>query len=197
MQNIWQHETRQANRVANVLTETGKLKFGWRTLLLPLFLADYFRHIGRKRRTRKNLLFTKQLAFDAAKNVHKTGEPAWEIRKYEIQTQEILDKEKKGFYTGKIRRKQLVEIEFLMNYFLDLFKADGSSYSEAIKAKYPSRGRYMEFLNRLQKIEEDVIQAATTTVRRGSKKERRQWYEKVRTTTKKFRMEEIARIYDE
>ena len=88
-------------------------------------------------------------------------------------------------------------IEFLMNYFLDLFKADGSSYSEAIKARYPSRGRYMEFLNRLQKIEEDVIQAATTTVRRGSKKERRQWYDKVRTTTKKFRMEEIARIYPE
>jgi hypothetical protein len=197
MQNIWQHETRQANRVANMLTETSKLKFSWRTLFLPLFLADYFRHIGRKRRTRKNLLFTKQLAFDAARNVHKTGEPAWEIRKYEIKTQEILDKEKKGLYTDKIRRRQLVEIEFLMNYFLDLFKADGSSYREAIKAKYPSRGRYMEFLNRLQKIEADVIQAATSTVRRGSKKERRQWYDKVRTTTKRVRMEEAERIYGE
>ena len=197
MQNIWQHETRQANRVANMLTEPSKLKFSWRTLFLPLFLADYFRHIGRKRRTRKNLLFTKQLAFDAARNVHKTGEPAWEIRKYEIKTQEILDKEKKGLYTDKIRRRQLVEIEFLMNYFLDLFKADGSSYREAIKAKYPSRGRYMEFLNRLQKIEADVIQAATSTVRRGSKKERRQWYDKVRTTTKRVRMEEAERIYGE
>jgi hypothetical protein len=86
MQNIWQYETRQANRVANVLIETTKLRFGWRTLLLPLFLGDYFRHLGRKRRTRKNLLFTKQLAFDAATNVHKTGEPAWEIRKYEINS---------------------------------------------------------------------------------------------------------------
>ena len=197
MQNIWRHETRQANRVANMLTETSKLKLSWRTLFLPLFLADYFRHIGRKRRTRKNLLFTKQLAFDAATNVHKTGEPAWEIRKYEIKTQEILDREKKGLYTDKIRRKQLVEIEFLMNYYLDLFEADGSSYREKIKAKYPSRGRYMEFINRLQKIEADVIQAATSTVRRGSKKERRQWYDKVRTTTRKFRMEEIERIYGE
>ena len=197
MRNIWHHEVRQANRIANVLIETGKLKFGWRTLFLPLFLADYFRQIGRKRRTRKNLLFTKQLAFDAAKNVHKTGEPAWEIRKYEIKTQEILDKEKKGLYTDKIRRKQLVEIELLLNYFLDLFKADGSSFREVIKATYPSKGRYLEFLNRLQKIEEEVIQAAITTVRRGSKKERRQWYDKVRTTTKRLRMEEANMIYDE
>jgi len=197
MRNIWQHEVRQANGIAGVLTAASKATFGWRVLLLPLFLTDYFRHLGRKRRTRKNLLFTKQLAFDAAKNVHKTGEPAWEIRKYEIKTQEILDKEKKGLYTDKIRRKQLVEIEFLMNYFLTLLKADGSSFREVIKAKYPSKGRYLEFLIRLQKIEEEVIQAAITTVRRGSKKDRRQWYDKVRTTTKKVRLEEAYRIYDE
>ena len=197
MRNIWQREVRQADKVAGVLTETSKAKLGWRTLLLPLFLADYFRHQGRKRRTRKNLLFTKQLAFDAAKNVHKTGEPAWEIRKYEIKTQEILDKEKKGLYTDKIRRKQLVEIEFLMNHYLDLFDTDGSSYPAVIKTKYPSRGRYQEFLNRLQKTEEEVIQAAIGTVRQGSKKERRLWYDKVRTTTKKFRMEEAEEIYSE
>ncbi|MBW2584069.1 MAG: NF038143 family protein [Deltaproteobacteria bacterium] len=197
MRNIWQHEVRQADRVAAALTETSKVKSGWRTLLLPLFMADYFGHLGRKRRTRKNLLFTRQLAFDAAKNVQKTKEPAWEIRKYEIKTQEILDKEKKGLYTDKIRRKQLLEIEFLMNHYLDLFNTDGSSYQAVIIAKYPSRGRYQEFLNRLQKTEEEVIQAAIGTVRQGSKKERRLWYDKVRRMTKKFRMEEADRIYAE
>ena len=195
MRNIWQQEVRKAGRIAGVLTAASKATFGWRVLLLPLFLTDFFRHLGRKRRTRKNLLFTKQLAFDAAKNSHKTGEPAWEIRKYEIKTQEILDNEKKGLYTDKIRRKQLLEIEFLMHHYLDLFGSDGSSFRAVIKTKYPSRGKYLEFLNRLQKIEEDVIQAAITTVRRGSKKERRQWYDKVRATTKKVRLEEANRIY--
>jgi len=197
MRNIWQHEVRQADRVAAALTETSKVESGWRTLLLPLFMADYFRHLGRKRRTRKNLLFTRQLAFDAAKNVQKTKEPAWEIRKYEIKTQEILDKEKKGLYTDKIRRKQLLEIEFLMNHYLDLLNSDGSNYYGLIKTKYPSKGKYLEFLNKLQKTEEEVIQAAITTVRQGSKKERRLWYDKVKTTTKKFRMEEADRIYEE
>jgi len=197
MRIIWQHEVRQADRIAGVLTETSKAKLSWRTLLLPLFLIDFFRHRGRKRRTRKNLLFTKQLAFDAAKNVYKTGEPAWEIRKYEIQTQEILDKEKKGLYTDKIRRRQMLEIELLMHHYLSLFGAQGSSYQAVIKATYPSKGRYREFLNRLQKTEEEVIQAAITTVRQGSKKERRQWYDMVRTTTKKFRMEAAEKIYSE
>ena len=197
IRNIWQHEVRQADKVAGVLTADSKAKLGWRILLVPLFLTDFFRHLGRKRRTRKNLLFTKQLAFDAAKNVHKTGEPAWEIRKYEIKTQEILDKEKKGLYTDKIRRKQLLEIQFLMNHYLDLFGSDESSYRAVIKTKYPSRGRYMELLNKLQKTEEEVIQAAIATVRQGSKKERRQWYDKVRATTKKVRREETDQIYDE
>jgi len=197
MRKIWQHEVRQADKVAGVLTATSKAKFGWRSLLLPLFLADYFRHHGRKRRTRKNLLFTKQLAFDAAKNVYKTGEPAWEIRKYEIKTQEILDKEKKGLYTDKIRRKQLLEIQFLMNHYLDLLNSDGSNYYGLIKTKYPSKGKYLGFLNKLQKTEEEVIQAAITTVRQGSKKERRQWYDKVRATTKKVRREDADRIYEE
>jgi hypothetical protein len=100
-------------------------------------------------------------------------------------------------YTDKIRRKQLLEIEFLMNHYLDLFNTDGSSYQAVIKAKYPSRGRYQEFLNRLQKTEEEVIQAAIGTVRQGSKKERRLWYDKVRRTTKEFRMEEAEVIYSE
>ena len=197
MRNIWQHEVRQADRVAGVLTEASKVIFGWRTLLLPLFAADYIRHIGRQRRTRKNLLFTRQLAFDAAKNVQKTKEPAWEIRRYEIKTQEILDKEKKGLYTDKIRRKQLLEIEFLMNHYLDLLNSDGLNYHDLIKTKYPSKGKYLEFLNKLQKTEAEVIQAAITTVRQGSKKERRLWYDKVKIATRKFRMEEADRIYSE
>jgi hypothetical protein len=197
IRNIWQHEVRQADRIASVLTEASKEKSGWRTLLLPLFMADYFRHLGRKRRTRKNLLFTRQLAFDAAKNVQKTKEPAWEIRRYEIKTQEILDKEKKGLYTDKIRRKQLLEIEFLMNHYLDLLDSDGSNYNDLIKTKYPSKGKYLEFLNKLKKKEAEVIQAAITTVRQGSKKERRLWYDKVKIATRKFRMEEADRIYDE
>jgi hypothetical protein len=50
-------------------------------------------------------------------------------------------------------------------------------------------------LHHLQKLEEEVIEAAITTVRKGTKKERRQWFEKVRAATKKVRLAEIDKIY--
>ena len=89
------------------------------------------------------------------------------------------------------------EIELLVDHYLDLLGTNQTRYADAIKAKYSSKGSYLVFFNKLQKTEEGVIQAAITTLRRGSKRERRQWFEKIKETTKKFRMQEVDRIYKE
>ena len=115
----------------------------------------------------------------------------------EIQTGDILDKEKNGFYTDKIRNRQLGEIEFLIDHYLELLGTDQSSYNDALKATYTAKGSYLAFLNRLQKVEEEVIQAAITTMRKGTKKERRLWFDKVRAATKDIRIEAANSIYDE
>ena len=130
-------------------------------------------------------------------HIHQGKERAWEIRQIEIKTRDILDKEKKGFYTEKIRSKQLREIEFLIDHYLDLLSSKQTSYKDALKAIYPSKGSYLNFLNSLQKVEEEVIQAAITTMRRGTKKERRLWFDKVRAATKKIRIKEADRLYSE
>ena len=109
----------------------------------------------------------------------------------------MLDKEKKGFYTDKIRNRQLREIEFLIDHYLELLGSDQSSYNDALKAIYTARGSFLTFLNRLQKVEEEVIQAAITTMRRGTKKERRLWFDSVRAATKRIRMEAADGIYGE
>ena len=144
-----------------------------------------------------NLFFTKDLALGASHNIHQGKDRALEIRLIEINTKAILDKEKKGFYTEKIRNKQLREIEFLIDHFLDLINSNQPSYKDAIKTKYTSKGRYLTFLSSLQKVEEEVIQAAITTMRKGTKKERRLWFDKVKATTKKIRINEADRIYEE
>jgi hypothetical protein len=194
---IWKHEVRQINAIAHALVEARKVKFSWRVLIPPLVIKDYIHYRNRLRVLRKNLIFTKQLAFDVAKNIFDGKEHAWEKRRIEIKTQEILDKEKKGYYTDKIRRKQFNEIELLIAYYLELMKTDQSKYAEIVKAVYPSKGNYLSFLNKLQKLEEEVIQAAITTMRKGTKKERREWFEKVRATTKKARIAELDKIYAE
>jgi hypothetical protein len=64
-----------------------------------------------------------------------------------------------------------------------------------IKTVYPSKGNYLTFMSNLQKLEEEVIQAAITTTRKGTKKERRKWFDKVKATTKDARMAEADRLY--
>jgi hypothetical protein len=190
-------EVGQTNQIAKALIETKKSRFNWRILVFPFFGYDYIRYRMRLRVLRKNLFFTKQFAVDAAKNIHQGKDRAWEIRLIEIKTRDILDKEKKGFYTEKIRSKQLTEIEFLVDHYLDLMGLNQPNYKEAIRKKYSSKGSYLAFLNSLQKVEEEVIQAAISTMQKGTKKERRLWFDKVKAATKKVRMEEADRVYSD
>jgi len=192
---IQKFERRQTNQIAASLVELEKSRFNWRMIVLPLFFYDIIRYRRRLQVLQKNLFFTRQFALETANNIHQGKERAWEIRRVEIQTRDILDKEKKGFYTDKIRNKQLKEIGFLVNYYLDLLNSNQPDCTDAIKTKYTSKGSYLKFLNSLQKVEEEVIQAAVTTMRKGTKKERRLWFDKVRAATKKVRMQEAEKIY--
>jgi hypothetical protein len=193
---IKKFEFRQTGQIAAALIELSKSKFNWRIIVFPFFFYDFIRYRRRLQVLRKNLFFTRQFALDAGNTIHQGKERAWEIRRVEIKTRDILDKEKKGLYTEKIRNKQLKEIEFLVNYYLDLLGSNQPSYKDALRAKYTSKGSYLAFLNSLQKVEEEVIQAAVTTMRKGTKKERRLWFDKVRAATKKIRMKEAEKIYD-
>ena len=101
-------------------------------MLVPVFLYKLYHYRKDLGFTRKNFIFTKKLAYDAAKNIFQGKGQAWEFRRIEIQTKEILDNEKKGFYTEKIRRKQLSEIDLLIRHYRELFKAKKSKYPEII-----------------------------------------------------------------
>jgi hypothetical protein len=190
-------ESRQTRQIAGALIDRPTSKFNWRIIVFPLFLYDVIRYRRRLQVLRKNLFFTKKFALEAADNIHQGRERAWEMRKIEIQTREVLDKEKKGFYTDKIRNRQLREIEFLIDHYLELLGTNQSGYKNALKATYTAKGSFLAFLNRLQKIEEEVIQAAIATMRKGTKKDRRLWFDQVRAATKKARMAAADRIYGE
>jgi hypothetical protein len=192
---IWKHEVRQADQIVKILLDDQKVPVNWRVILLPVFLYHLFKYRNKLRFTRKNMLYTKRLAFEAAKNIDQGKDQAWEFRQIEIKTKDVLNKEKKGFYTEKIRRRQHPEIEFLINHYQALFKSKQASYSAIIQAIYPSKGQYLAHVTSLQKLEEDVIQAAISSMRKGTKTDRRRWFEKVRETTKTVRRAEADHIY--
>ena len=194
---IRNYEVRQTGQIAGALVDRPTSRFHWRIIVFPLFIYDLIRYRRRLQVLRKNLFFTKQYALEAANNIHQGKERAWEIRQVEIQTRDILDKEKKGFYTEKIRNRQLREIGFLVDHYLELLSTNQPGYTDSIKAAYTSKGSFLAFLNSLQKFEEAVIQAAITTMRKGTKKERRLWFDRVRAATKDIRIKAANRIYDE
>ena len=192
---IWKYEVQQADQIAKILLEDKRPALNWKIILLPVLLYHLFKYRNNVRFTRKNILYTKRLAFEAAKNMDQGKDQAWEFRQIEIKTKGVLNKEKKGFYTEKIRRQQLSEIELLIRHYRDLFSAKQPKRADLIKEIYPTKGNYLSFLSALRKMEEDVIQAAITSMRKGTKKDRRRWFEKVRETTKKIRLVEADKIY--
>jgi len=192
---IWKHEVDQANQIARILLDNKKVALDWKIMLVHVFLYKVYHYRKDLGFTRKNFIFTKKLAYEAAKNIFQGKEQAWEFRRIEIKTKEILDNEKKGFYTEKIRRKQLSEIDLLIKHYLELFDAKKSKYPEIIREIYKSKGNYLAFLSKLHEVEADVIQAAITTMRKGTKKDRREWFQKVSATTKNVRMAEADQIY--
>jgi len=192
---IWNYEVKKADKVARHLLENSRIKAGWRILLLPFFLLDYFRFKKNLWITRKNLLFTKQLAFDGARAIFEGSDRSTEIGTIEKKTKSFLDKDKKGFYTEKIRRKQQHEIELLLDHYLDLLNSDKSDYDGMTAASYQTKGKYLTFIDILQKAEMEVIQAAVTTMRRGSKSDRRQWFKRVREISRQTWIDEAQRIF--
>ena len=194
---IWNHEVNQAKRVAKALVDASGVTFGWRVLILPLFLIHYIFYKKNLILTRKNLLFTKRMAFDAAKEIEGGGSHATQFRLVEIKTKKLLDEQKKGYYTEKLRRKQLNEIALLIRHYQNLLNATGKNYAELVRVTYPSKQKYVSFLHELQKAEQGVIQAAITSMKKGSKQERLAWFRRLEVATREARGEEVEQIFSD
>lgn len=192
---IWNHEVDQANKIARSLVDASRIKFGWQILLLPSFLVQYIYYKKKLINTRKNLLFTKRMAFDAAKQITGGESHAAQTRVIEIRTKKLLDKERKGYFTAKLRHKQLSEIELLIDHYLHLLNSKGKNYAQVLRTTYPSKQKYLSFLNKLQKAEQEVIRAAITNMKKGSKQERLNWFGRVEDASREVRMEEVGELF--
>ena len=192
---IWKHERRQADRIARALLEPPGGSPPWWALVLPSRLAPYLTYRRGLRTTRKNLLFTKKLALGAARAVIAGEDRGLALGSIERRTRDLLDREKRGVYTEKVRRKQLAEVEILLAHYLRLLRAGGRSLEDGARACYPDRNAYLAHLRRLHEAEQGVIQASIATVRKGSKQERTRWFRRLSELSEKVRLEEADRFF--
>lgn len=64
-----------------------------------------------------------------------------------------------------------------------------------VKQAYPTKTIYLSFLNKLNRAEKEVMQAAIATIRKGSKKDRNKWFDKVAQTISKIRIKEAGHLF--
>ena len=87
------------------------------------------------------------------------------------------------------------EIEWLIDHYLRLLNSNGETCEERIRDAYSTKKKFLSFLNRLHKLEQEVIRATLEAVRIGSRKDRLKVYEKVQVVSEKVRMMEAERIF--
>ncbi|MFZ7111168.1 MAG: NF038143 family protein [Desulfatiglandales bacterium] len=192
---IWRHEVGQADSISRELIHKRKVRVGWGVDYLPKVLLELIRSKRQLSSTCKNLLFTKKKAFRAAMEIVRGADRSIQVGHIEIETKELLDREKKGFYTEKVRRRQLQEIELLLDHYLGLMRSQGRSYEETLREAYPTKRKYLVFLQELEKAEASVIHAAIAGVRKGNKKDRTTWFQKLQDATRSIRREEAKRLF--
>ena len=196
LRTIWNYEVNQADKIARGLTPAEKADLGWKTMLAPSAMFGYIRFGRSLSQTRQTLLFTKRMAFHAAKEVYRGNDRAHELGLIVVKTRKILDREKKGLYTEKVRRRQMNEIEWLIDHYLRLLNSNGETCEKRIKDAYSTKKKFLSYLNRLHKLEQDVIRATVEAVKTGSGQDHLKMYERLQTVSEKVRTMEAERIFE-
>jgi len=141
-----------------------------------------------------NMLFTKRLALDAALDIAKKGQSRQDaVAQIDNKTQDILNADNKGIYSEKIRRKQMNEINLLLDHYLKLLGAEGNSYEALVKDAYQNRDNYEAFLRELVPVERAVNRAAIQTV--GASETAYEIVSGMERATERIRAEQAEKIF--
>ena len=141
-----------------------------------------------------NMLFTKRLALDAALDIVKKGQSRQNvIAQIDDKTRDILDSDTKGIYSEKIRRKQMNEINLLLDHYLKLLGAEGKSYESLVRNAYQTADDYKTFLHELMPVEKAVNRAAIQTV--GASETAHELVSGMERATERIRAEQTEKIF--
>jgi hypothetical protein len=137
----------------------------WDVMIPIVFILNFLRTRERRELFVQNHLYTKMLALDSAREIMEgkvfREEAFSRIRK---KTDEALAAESSDIYSEAIREAQMAEVSLLLEHYLRLMASGGGDYAELVRNAYPNRRDYELFLNRLEKAEQDVIEAARETM---------------------------------
>jgi hypothetical protein len=183
--NIYREERSAASKVvADVL---GRFMPGtWDFIMPPVLVVNLLKHKRSSEGFILNLLFTKKLALEAARDMAEknlTLEAA--IQKADEATCKVLAADTRGIYSDMVRQKQLREIELLTRHYYSLIITEFKTYETMLKRAYTDRKAYLEFARQLSKAEREVNLAALDAV--GKNDTSRKFVSKMQTSVENTR----------
>jgi hypothetical protein len=161
---------------------------------MPVFLIfNFVRNKGDRDFLANNFMFTKELALDAAFDMVKKDRSKKEaFERVESKTARLIELDQGGLYSEEIRNAQHEEIDFLIEHYLRLMKAEGSNYKALVAWAYPNRLEMEGFVEQLAHLEREVNRAALNTLgSRGNP----EFVEKVEAHSVRIRLSALDRIY--
>ena len=191
---ILARERRMANAVALQAIKPKPFSV-WEVLIPVIFILGFMRSREQREIFAQNLMFTKKMALEAAFEMLKKGQSKEAaMSRIATETQGLLSAIPNGVYSDAIRRKQLEEIELLIDHYCKLMQAEGSDYVALVADAYQTREDYANFHNKLTLAESAVTRAARETL--GNQADG-QMAARIETATDKIRQQEVATIYSQ
>lgn len=190
---ILSHEQSQASSIALRAIKLAPFSV-WEVLIPIVFILSYMKSKERRQIFAQNLLFTKKMALEAAYDMMaKNQTKGAALMRIELQTKQLLTSLPEEMYSDDIRQEQLQEIEFLIDHYLKLLRADGKDYAALVLSVYPQREDYLNFQQALSELEKQVSRAASRAL--GAQTDAAM-LSRIETATDELRSAEIKKIFD-
>jgi hypothetical protein len=137
----------------------------WEFLIPVLLIFSFAKTKSEKEVIIQNLLFTKQLALEAALDMAKNGLNREEVLfSIKDKTSSLVNTVEDGIYSEEIRQKQLKEINLLIDHYCRLLNAEGENYASLVINVYQALESFTNFLAQLKALEKEVNLAAMQTL---------------------------------
>lgn len=157
---ILMQERSIAKRVSHAFVKPKPLTV-WEVMLPIIFIFTIMRLKETREIFTLNILFTKQLALNAALAMLKEDRPREAVMAdIKSKTNEVLASDTKKLYSVEIQQQQMKEINLLIDHYCKLFASDGKDYASMVIDAYRTRENYSDFLVQLTAVEKEVTLTA-------------------------------------
>ena len=191
-ESILSQERSLAKAVAYTLVQAKPMSV-WEVTIPVVFILNYLNLKKTRELSAQNFLFTKKLALEAALDMTKNDKKRNDVLcRLEGKTKSVLAGHDKGIYSEDIRQRQVQEIDFLIDHYCKLLRAEGQDHHSLVRQAYENKSSYIDFLKGLQELEREVSLAAQQTF--GTEKAA-EVVARMEEITEKVRMAEAEKIF--